>query len=38
MTFPHSRNVVERHLGGLSDEKRQQLTRGNAIDLFGIKV
>jgi uncharacterized protein len=38
MTFPHSRNVVERHLKGLSDEKRQRLTRGNAVDLFGIEA
>jgi uncharacterized protein len=38
MTFPHSRNVVERHLQGLEDEKRNRLTRGNAINLFGLDI
>ncbi len=37
MTFPNSRNVVERHLKGLSEEKRLQLTRDNAIELFNLK-
>ena len=37
MTFPHSRQVVEYHLNGLSEEKRQRLTRDNAIELFGLK-
>ena len=38
MTFPHSRQVVEYHLNGLSEEKRQRLTRDNAIELFGLKI
>ena len=38
MTFPHSRHVVERHLKGLSEEKRRQLTRDNAIQLFDLKL
>ncbi len=38
MTFPHSRNVVEHHLKGLSEEKRQRLTRDNAIQLFGLDL
>ncbi len=37
MTFPHSRQVVEHHLKGLSEEKRQKLTRDNAIELFNLK-
>ena len=38
MTFPQSRNVVEYHLKGLSEEKRQRLTRNNAIQLFGLDL
>ena len=38
MTFPHSRQVVERHLDGLSEEMRRRLTRENAISLFGLKL
>ena len=38
MTFPNSRHVVECHLKGLSDDTRQRLTRGNAIELFGIQA
>lgn len=38
MTFPHSRQVVEYHLKGLSEEKRQKLTRDNAIKLFNLKM
>jgi len=38
MTFPNSRNVVEYHLQGLDEEKRQRLTRDNAIKLFGLKL
>lgn len=38
MTFPHSRHVVERHLEGLSEEKRRRLTRDNAIQLFGLNL
>ena len=38
MTFPHSRQVVERHLKGLSDEKRIRLTRDNAIQRFGLDL
>ena len=38
MTFPHSRQVVEYHLNGLSEEKRQRLTRDNAIELFGLEL
>jgi len=38
MTFPHSRQVVEYHLSGLSEEKRRRLTRDNAIGLFGLEL
>jgi predicted TIM-barrel fold metal-dependent hydrolase len=38
MTFPHSRQVVEHHLDGLSDDKRQRLTRDNAINLFNLDL
>jgi uncharacterized protein len=38
MTFPHSRHVVERHLKGLSEEKRMKLTRDNAIKLFNLDL
>lgn len=38
MTFPHSRENVERHLQGLSEEKRRLLTRDNAIQLFGLDL
>ena len=38
MTFPHSRENVEYHLKGLSEEKRRRLTRDNAIKLFGLNL
>jgi hypothetical protein len=38
MTFPHSRQVVEYHVSGLSEEKRRRLTRDNAIGLFGLEL
>jgi hypothetical protein len=38
MTFPNSRQVVEYHLNGLPEEKRQRLTRDNAIELFGLQI
>ena len=38
MTFPHSRENVEYHLKGLSEEKRRRLTRDNAIQLFGLDL
>jgi len=38
MTFPHSREVVEHHLKGLPDDKRQRLTRDNAIKLFSLDI
>lgn len=38
MTFPHSRNVVEHHLKGLDDARRQRLTRDNAIELFKLDL
>ena len=38
MTFPHSRQVVEHHLKGLSEERRQRLTRDNAINLFQLEL
>ncbi len=38
MTFPNSRQVVEYHLQGLPDDKRQRLTRDNAIQLFGLDL
>jgi uncharacterized protein len=38
MTFPNSRQVVERHLKGLSEEKRRRLTRDNAIQLFNLDL
>jgi hypothetical protein len=30
--------VVERHLKGLSEEKRRRLTRDNAIQLFNLDL
>lgn len=38
MSFPHSRENVEKHLAGLPDEKRRKLVRDNAIELFGLKM
>ncbi len=38
MSFPHSRENVEKHLHGLSDDVRRKLTRDNAINLFGLKL
>ena len=38
MTFPHSRHVVEHHLKGLSEERRELLTRDNAIKLFNLEL
>ena len=38
MTFPNSRNVVKYHLEGLSQERRQRLTRDNAIELFNLEL
>jgi predicted TIM-barrel fold metal-dependent hydrolase len=38
MTFPHSRENVEHHLNGLDEEKRQRLTRDNAIKLFDLEL
>ena len=36
MTFPHSRENVQRHLAGLPDEARLRLVRTNAIALFRL--
>ncbi|MCC2097704.1 MAG: amidohydrolase family protein [Hyphomicrobiales bacterium] len=38
MSFPHSRENVEKHLAGLPDGKRRKLVRDNAIQLFGLDV
>ena len=38
MTFPHSRENVVKHLGGLPEEKRRRLIRDNAIDLYGLQL
>ena len=38
MTFPHSRENVEKHLAGLSDDVRRRLTRDNAIELFRLDL
>lgn len=37
MTYPYSRENVEKHLAGLSDQQRMRLTRDNVIELFGLK-
>jgi len=38
MTFPNSRQVVEHHLKGLSEETRGRLIRDNAAKLFGLDL
>ncbi len=38
MSFPNSRENVERHLGGLSEERRLRLVRQNAIELFQLDL
>jgi predicted TIM-barrel fold metal-dependent hydrolase len=38
MTFPHSRQVVTRHLKGLSDEEFRRYTWDNAMDLFKLDL
>lgn len=38
MSFPHSRENVEKHLAGLPADKRRKLVRDNAIELFGLHV
>ena len=38
MTFPHSRNVVARHLKGLSNEQFRRYTWDNAMDLFKLDL
>jgi predicted TIM-barrel fold metal-dependent hydrolase len=38
MTFPHSRDNVERHLHGLPDDKRLRLIRDNAIELYKLDL
>jgi hypothetical protein len=35
-TWPESRQVAERQMGGLSDGDRFKIVRGNAIKLFGL--
>jgi predicted TIM-barrel fold metal-dependent hydrolase len=38
MTFPHSRQVMARHLKGLSDEELRRYTWDNAMDLFKLDL
>lgn len=38
MTYPFSRENVEKHLAGLSQQQRRRLTRDNAIELYGLPV
>ena len=38
MTFPYSRENVEKHLTGLSKAQRLQLTRDNVIKLYNLKL
>ncbi len=38
MSFPHSRANVEKHLHGLSAERRKKLVRDNAIKLFDLGI
>ena len=38
MTFPHSRENVEMHLGGLSADVRRRLVRDNAVRLYGLDL
>jgi uncharacterized protein len=38
MTFPHSRDNVERHLQGLDEDVRLRLVRQNAIELYGLNL
>ena len=38
MSYPHSRENVEKHLAGLPAEMRRKLTRDNAIKLFGLPL
>lgn len=38
MTFPHSRQVVEHHLKGLSSEQHRRYTWDNAMDLFKLDL
>jgi len=37
-TWPHSREVILRDLGGLSDAERARLLHGNVIDFYNLKV
>jgi predicted TIM-barrel fold metal-dependent hydrolase len=38
MTFPHSRQVMARHLKGISDEQIRRFTWDNAVDLFKLDL
>ena len=38
MSYPHSRENVEKHLRGLPDAKRRKLVRDNAVELFGLPI
>ena len=38
MTFPHSRQVVQHHLKGLSKEQHRRYTWDNAMDLFHLEL
>jgi predicted TIM-barrel fold metal-dependent hydrolase len=38
MSFPHSRENVEKHLHGLSADKRRRLVRDNAVNLFNLPI
>ena len=38
MSYPHSRENVEKHLRGLPDARRRRLVRDNAVELFGLPI
>ena len=38
MSFPHSRENVEKHLHGLAADKRKRLVRDNAVELFNLPI
>jgi predicted TIM-barrel fold metal-dependent hydrolase len=37
-TWPHSRDVIARHLGHLNDETRQKVLRDNVVRLYNLAV
>lgn len=38
MTYPFSRETVEKHLGEMAPDKKRRLVRDNAIELFGLEL